>query len=245
MNSSDSDGASIRRFPGASPLIRNCDHCSQPYEADNRYLNRGQGRYCSRACSGEASALNRRTGTTLPCGNCGKEFYCPPMRVSRSKSGLVFCSKPCVSEAMSSGVIEFTPGPKPSPVTPKSCDSGCGRKVHAQTKVCRSCKEQEKIDLWLAGDSSVATGNGSSREPRVFVKRYLIKTRGDACESCGFDSKREDGVSIIQMDHIDGNSTNNLIENLRLLCPNCHAMTPTYGSRNRGSGRAHRRQYDV
>lgn len=227
-------------------MVRNCDNCSEPYMADNKYLNRGQGLYCSRDCSSEASALRRRTGTTLPCGNCGKEFYCPSMRVSRSKSGLVFCSKPCVSEAMSSGVIEFTPGPKPSARTPnKVCDSGCGRKVHAQTKVCRSCREREKIDLWLAGDSSVATGNSPSREPRVFVKRYLIDTRGDACESCGFDGKREDGASIIQMDHIDGNSTNNLIENLRLLCPNCHAMTPTYGSRNRGSGRAHRRQYDV
>lgn len=36
----------------------------------------------------------------------------------------------------------------------------------------------------------------------------------------------------IELDHIDGNSENNDLQNLRLLCPNCHAFTPTYRSKN-------------
>jgi hypothetical protein len=37
---------------------------------------------------------------------------------------------------------------------------------------------------------------------------------------------------VLQLDHIDGDEANNLLENLRILCPNCHSQTPTYGSKN-------------
>ena len=36
----------------------------------------------------------------------------------------------------------------------------------------------------------------------------------------------------LELDHIDGDSTNNVLGNLRLLCPNCHAKTPTYRAKN-------------
>lgn len=40
------------------------------------------------------------------------------------------------------------------------------------------------------------------------------------------------GAAIpLELDHIDGNHENNALENLRLLCPNCHALTPTYRGR--------------
>lgn len=44
------------------------------------------------------------------------------------------------------------------------------------------------------------------------------------------------------LDHVDGDSTNNRRENLRLVCPNCDSQLPTFKARNRGSGRAWRRQ---
>ena len=48
--------------------------------------------------------------------------------------------------------------------------------------------------------------------------------------------------SPIELNHIDGNSENNSISNLELLCPNHHSLTPTYRSLNKGNGRFKRRQ---
>lgn len=37
----------------------------------------------------------------------------------------------------------------------------------------------------------------------------------------------------LQLDHINGVNTDNRVENLRWLCPNCHSQTDTYGSKNK------------
>lgn len=39
-------------------------------------------------------------------------------------------------------------------------------------------------------------------------------------------------LAPLELDHIDGNNRNNLIENLRIICPNCHAQTDTYKGKN-------------
>lgn len=53
------------------------------------------------------------------------------------------------------------------------------------------------------------------------------------CILCGLGPKWQGNILTLQLDHIDGNSRNNILENLRILCPNCHTQTSTYGSKNR------------
>lgn len=90
------------------------------------------------------------------------------------------------------------------------------------------------IKKWLAGG---ITGGWPTQVSR-YVRRWLLTKFGGRCVKCGWGDKNPvTGTSPINVDHIDGNSSNHRPENLRLLCPNCHSLTPTFGSLNRGRGR--------
>ena len=71
-------------------------------------------------------------------------------------------------------------------------------------------------------------GRGKRRE-------RLLKESNYACTECGYNKRRPDGGVILEIDHIDGDPGNDAKENHRVLCPNCHALTPTF--RNWGSPR--------
>ena len=51
------------------------------------------------------------------------------------------------------------------------------------------------------------------------------------CESCGIREWMNNPISL-ELDHIDGNKTNHSLDNLRILCPNCHSQTSTYRGKN-------------
>lgn len=62
-------------------------------------------------------------------------------------------------------------------------------------------------------------------------KKYLRLTKGDVCVECGQGNVYNEKKLVLQLDHIDGNSDNNSVENLQLLCPNCHSQTETFGNK--------------
>lgn len=65
------------------------------------------------------------------------------------------------------------------------------------------------------------------------LKNRLIKAGyfKNECNSCGITDWDNKPLNM-ELDHIDGNRTNHSLENLRMLCPNCHAQTETYCSKN-------------
>jgi 5-methylcytosine-specific restriction endonuclease McrA len=66
------------------------------------------------------------------------------------------------------------------------------------------------------------------------VKRArMVEERGHQCEVCRGTEWMGQSIPL-QIDHIDGNSDNNAPDNFRLICPNCHAQTPTYCGKNIG-----------
>lgn len=60
---------------------------------------------------------------------------------------------------------------------------------------------------------------------------------------CGWRERNKiTGNVPIQLEHVDGNSNNHSLNNLKLLCPNCHSLTPTFGNLNNGNGRMKRKE---
>ncbi len=70
------------------------------------------------------------------------------------------------------------------------------------------------------------------------IKRYLFEKQRGKCSKCGWCKRNRYTKRIpLETDHKDGDSTNNHPRNIRLICPNCHSLTPTYKGANKGKGR--------
>ena len=75
-----------------------------------------------------------------------------------------------------------------------------------------------------------------------FVNPQTLKARiiadnllpWDRCVVCASSNMWLGKELTLELDHVDGNTQNNVLGNLRFLCPNCHAQTPTFRGRNRG-----------
>jgi ribosomal protein L32 len=63
---------------------------------------------------------------------------------------------------------------------------------------------------------------------RTKRRERLLEENNYSCSMCGYNRTRECGGSILEIDHIDGDHTNSTHANLRVLCPNCHALTPNF-----------------
>ena len=71
---------------------------------------------------------------------------------------------------------------------------------------------------------------------RVTLRRILSMERGYFCSVC-FITEWNNKKIVLQVDHINGDAGNNNPDNLRLICPNCHSQTDSFGGRNKGNGR--------
>lgn len=99
---------------------------------------------------------------------------------------------------------------------------------------CQKAHDSSKLfDRWMAGELS----NLAAKTLRA----YVIRRDGYQCSKCGCAGWRGEPITL-EVDHIDGTSSDCSPENVRLLCPNCHSQTPTFRSRNNGNGRHVRRE---
>ena len=65
------------------------------------------------------------------------------------------------------------------------------------------------------------------------IRKYLVETIGH-CQECGINEWNNKNI-VLECDHIDGDKSNNVLSNARLLCPNCHSQTSTFKTKNIGN----------
>jgi len=109
-------------------------------------------------------------------------------------------------------------------------------RVYCSNRCQRAFERRRNTAQWLASGSAVL----SSRSDH-YVRLHIIAEQGHRCAICDQTLVWNGGPLVLVLDHVDGDSSNNRRENLRLICPNCDSQLPTYKNRNKGRGRHARR----
>ena len=223
-------------FKGKDLVELTCSCCDVTYSSSKTQIKGkiSQGRknnYCSLVCSYEKKEEKYKV---VPCSQCGVMLS---RLISSIVSEHVFCNHTCSAKYTNvargkAPVLSKTKSTRPeNTFFCKECDCKLqGNNKHFCSIPCNlefKAKEREQ---------KVIDGLASSN----CVKNYLIKLKGCICSKCNLNLWNSLPIPI-ELEHIDGNSDNNALINCCLLCPNCHAQTPTYKAKNIGNGRHFRR----
>lgn len=84
-------------------------------------------------------------------------------------------------------------------------------------------------------DYSTFTKNSTRKNGKPTLDA-VINLRGRKCEQCGTTEWLGNPINL-EIHHIDGNHNNNELENIQLLCPNCHSYTENYRGKNVNTGK--------
>jgi hypothetical protein len=217
-----------------------CTGCEKTFLKLNKEINKHPSHFCSREC--RQKHVNLITNIEKFCAWCNQTITRSKSKFSRSKSGLHFCSRICKDKAQS---IDGLPNIKPSfygqaiKRTYHCCI--CNVKTTG-SKYCtihrKNLQYENYIAKWQQGEIS---GNTKSGGISNHIRRFLHEKYRAQCSQCGWSKKHPITKKIpLQVNHINGDSTDSKEINLELICPNCHALTPTYGILNKGNGRKSR-----
>lgn len=221
-------------------LYKICPVCGKSFHGRVRQT------YCSSKCWGKVLSETmkqrhkkivdwriRRPDLVRTCPVCGKTFK---KRTFSRGCEQVCCSRACASKLLSDRFEK-------AHLTCLNCGKEFVRKKHySDQKFCSHacCNEyKKKIVIQEVEERGYFSKQGQEIK-REEVVLYISRTSGYKCAICGRSKWNGKHLTLI-VDHIDGNADNNVIENIRLVCPNCDSQSPTWMGRNK-FGRKRRRE---
>lgn len=93
--------------------------------------------------------------------------------------------------------------------------------------------DEHKLATWEKWKAGIAPISDTTK------RRILLEFMPHQCQSCNASHWMGKPIPL-EMHHKDGDYKNNKLQNILLICPNCHALTPTYKAKNKGHGRRDR-----
>lgn len=193
-------------------------------------LKEGQKKFCSKSCAATYNNTRRKHSeeTKLKIANkLKKEQHCIICDKTLNSNQQKYCSESCKNVAQNDKhdnvIICYECG--------KTFKTYNKERKFCSTHCASEYRKKQLLNKWLRNELTVQPTSGLCES----IRKYLFEKHEFKCDKCGFEGyNRITGNTILQIHHLDGNSNNNSIENLQVLCPNCHAMTENYMGLNRG-----------
>jgi len=201
---------------------------------------------------------NSATANTLLCCECyvcntpffRKKYEIKKVIDNKKPNAIRFCSPQCVGKSSSTKesvtcvTCNKTFLRKKCLIKLKNfCSSKCCGNFFSEEKskniiaYNKTIREQNKINTFNSRLEIFLKGEIKSRN---VLRKYLIHLHGNNCVNCKISAIWDNKPMVLDVDHIDGNASNNMPSNLRLLSPNCNSQTPTFCGKNAGKGRTSR-----
>ena len=80
---------------------------------------------------------------------------------------------------------------------------------------------------------NILVKNSTYQSFKLKNRLFKIGLKPMHCEECKWAQQTQDGRLPLELDHVNGDRHDNRLENLRILCPNCHSLKPTHRGRNK------------
>jgi predicted restriction endonuclease len=97
-------------------------------------------------------------------------------------------------------------------------------------------RRQLTISKWKEGKVKGYKGKVMNVSP--WLRRYMFEKYNSKCCKCGWcEINSSTNKTPLEVNHIDGDASNTTENNLELLCPNCHSLTPNFRALNKNSKR--------